>query len=215
MAKQKLTKAEKIGIINSITLKAFGKQYEALVKACNALADEVYEQQFGKAEAAVIRALKSRKAAIELIGGTATVRVMVDPSKHYSELQIDGVCAFKEGRHDKYAFPRHYTFSLKQSRVRFQSPASSNYDTLKLVPSGAMIAKVQAQQEECEKFYSDVNAFQQDTYSIVMGCTTAERLIELVPEAKPFIPKPSGPLATALVPVDTVKRVRDTIASAS
>ena len=215
MAKQKLTKAEKIGIINSIVQKAFSKRHDALVKSCSALADEVYEQQFGKAEASVIRALKSRKAAIALIGGVTEVKIQCNHESRRYELCIDGINQIKEGRYGKRAFRGVDMFSLKHARVLFVSPASNRYQPLKLVPTGALVAKVQAQREECEKFYRDINAFQRDTYSIVMGCTTAERLIELVPEAKPFIPKPSGQLTTAMVPVDTVKRVRDTIAKSS
>lgn len=215
MAKQKLNKQEKIAIINSITLKAFRPRYEALVKASNALADQVYDQQFGKAEAAVIRALKSRKAAIELIGEVSAVNVSIDPGNHHKELTISGVMGLKEGRYDKYVFPRHKTFSLKQSRVRFVSPASGRYETLKLVPTGDLLAVVQEHQKQSNAFCDEVIAFQNDVYSVVMGCSTAERLIELVPEAKPFIPKPAGPLATALVPVDTVQRVRQTIAGAA
>lgn len=175
-------------IIDKAMHKAFDARDKAHEKATTALADAVYQHEYGTAGKIAAKLPENWCTRINAI-----------------EIEAAGFNYWRrEGRMDS---------CLKMSKTR-PVPENQRSNPPKIGGAHPLNDQAQAVAEEYQAINRDKEALRAKLNSILYSVTTTEKLLDAWPESKQFIPA-SAPTTTALVPVELVPELNAALGIAS
>lgn len=206
----KLNKAQKIEIVTKMAAKAIEKDRAALIDRAEAFIKKAYEIRFKDFHDHLAEIMSEEELAQAFyIGFSCPINVREDG---WVKLEIPPVTFIgKSAARPEVVTGRHTPYM-----------SSSKAPKTKGIPSGALYIEDSHQDYEVAKtIIDDIKSFVKkadgiirNLQAIVYPCSTDSHLIELIPEAGPFIPAEEKPV-NQIVPISTINAVREALKGAA
>lgn len=212
----KLNKTIKVGIIAAMAKKALQDEHKALTEKLDLFGDKIYSDNWKKFHGELREALKPselKKAFKTGINSNVAIQFENEGRQSYDYLQIPRIKFYGAHSESTLVFNSSSCCIQQPDALRTANAPSINgahyilLDDKHRKPALALKKEIKEFEKKAKKLVGDIEA-------IVMACTTAAKLIELLPEAEPYIPTAVKP-QTNIVPVSMINNVREMMRGAA
>lgn len=219
MAKRRLKKVEKVGIVWGLLKKLTIDRHEALIAKQQALGLEIYEALYAATEKKILDALggmSKAKGHLRRVTQADIAPLSKDGKSLASYGSVDVPPLYAQDRErpsrQEALLEGSDRVELGQARLMLEPTNHGGVLTLKAPKKfWKRIEQLQAEIQAHEKLYYET---QMSLAGVVDGCTYVEQLLELLPEAEEFVPAPDAP-ALAMVPVGAITKLREQLQQVS
>lgn len=192
----RLTNAMRAKIVRRILIDTFKERHEILRQRLNAFTDRVYRKQYD-AQIQIANGVPKDMAETMFKKWDGSINLFLNGT------ELDFINNVGSSYTTDHAYTT-YPYAFGELRDRYDR----NMDVTLLKHGSALSVEASELNTAVEQFNDQHNALKAQIQGILAACTTDKKVLELLPEAEPYLPKDSVAGNKALVSVDTLNSVR-------